>query len=148
VAGTPDDRHGDPGRRGDPDHHYRDSVADHRGYGAAPRAVGVAPSSTLRLTGARCRCAACRDFFNSTSSFDRHRVGNWTERGSHRRCLSAQEMIERGWKRNTAGFWIERQRSLPSLDGARESGDRVRPSAEGHSRQMQEPGRHVGQQTS
>jgi len=59
------------------------------------------------LTGNRCQCTACGDFFNSTSTFDRHRTGRFDVPGD-RRCLSADELIARGWSRNTAGFWIER----------------------------------------
>jgi hypothetical protein len=66
--------------------------------------------TAYRLTGSRCRCPACSDLFNSVSVFDRHRVGPWTDRGIHRRCLTRAEMTERGWSVSPAGFWIERRR--------------------------------------
>ena len=59
------------------------------------------------LTGNRCQCAACGEYFNSTSSFDRHRAGDSSSRTS-RRCRTPAELILRGWSRNTRGFWIER----------------------------------------
>jgi hypothetical protein len=69
--------------------------------------------SAPKLTGNRCRCSACGDYFNSTSTFDRHRAGTFAARGtgSHaRRCLTADELRAKGWARNAAGFWIERPR--------------------------------------
>lgn len=67
------------------------------------------------LTGARCQCAACRQGFNSVSTFDRHRRG----KPGSRYCLTPAELRAAGWSRNAAGFWIERQR----LDRAARSGD-------------------------
>jgi len=63
-----------------------------------------------RLTGSRCRCSTCGEVFNSVSTFDRHRVGAWQERGALRRCLTVYEMVIRGWSVTARGFWIERQR--------------------------------------
>lgn len=77
-----------------------------------------------RLTGSRCRCASCGERFNSLSTFDRHRIGPWTDRGAHRRCLEPEELVRKGWQRNVGGFWIERRRP----DGARRSGDPQRPA--------------------
>lgn len=69
------------------------------------------------LTGNRCQCTACGDWFNSTSSFDRHRVGAFeaTMQANTRRCLSAGELTARGWVRNAAGFWIQRQREAATI---------------------------------
>ena len=66
-----------------------------------------------KLTGNRCRCGACGDYFNSTSTFDRHRTGKFAPLGvwpHSRRCLTPSEMEAKGWQRNSAGFWIERAR--------------------------------------
>ena len=60
-----------------------------------------------KLTGNRCQCAACGECFNSTSTFDRHRVGDFSTPTS-RRCRTPAELILRGWSRNVRGFWIER----------------------------------------
>lgn len=64
------------------------------------------------LTGRRCQCTACGDYFNSDTGFDRHRVGHFqsAEGPSARRCLSADEMTAKGWIRNAAGFWITKAR--------------------------------------
>lgn len=59
-----------------------------------------------KLTGRRCRCAACGEHFNAVSIFDRHRVGA----AASRRCLSVSEMLQRCWSVNAAGFWMGAQR--------------------------------------
>jgi hypothetical protein len=56
------------------------------------------------LRGNRCQCTACGEYFNRVSTFDRHRVGSYED---GRRCLSAPEMEDKGWKRNAAGFWTQ-----------------------------------------
>jgi hypothetical protein len=56
-----------------------------------------------RLTGNRCLCRPCGQYFNSLKGFDRHRVGNYP---SLRRCLTPPEMVKRGMTVNAAGFWI------------------------------------------
>jgi hypothetical protein len=56
-----------------------------------------------KLTGQRCQCTSCKEFFNRERIFDRHRVG---VHGVNRGCLSVAEMAARGWRRNAAGFWI------------------------------------------
>jgi hypothetical protein len=61
-----------------------------------------------RLTGARCKCSGCAEYFNSVSVFDAHRVGGF---GPERRCLSIGEMLAKGWIRNSAQFWIRGHRS-------------------------------------
>lgn len=57
---------------------------------------------TPKLSGDRCRCTACYEPFNRTSTFDRHRRGPW----SARRCLTITEMTAKGWRKNAAGFWM------------------------------------------
>jgi len=58
----------------------------------------------MRLTGDRCQCPSCGQYFNSTGAFDRHRVGDYTAR----RCLTVADMVAAGMRRNDAGFWIRR----------------------------------------
>lgn len=79
----------------------------------------------VRLTGSRCRCASCGEHFNSISVFDRHRVGEWQNRGARRRCLTVAQMQAREWSRNAGGFWVERclVNARERLDRARKSGD-------------------------
>jgi hypothetical protein len=60
----------------------------------------------MKLTGDRCRCSVCGEHFNSTGMFDRHRLGKYPDR----RCLAAAEMLERGFSKNAAGFWIRAER--------------------------------------
>jgi hypothetical protein len=55
------------------------------------------------LTGCRCQCVACGDYFGNVVGFDRHRVGDF---GAGRRCLTAGELVSRRWIRNERGFWL------------------------------------------
>lgn len=59
---------------------------------------------TLKLRGDRNQCPTCREYFNSTHAFERHRTGSFTERT--RRCLSLKEMKLKGMSKNEAGYWI------------------------------------------
>lgn len=56
-----------------------------------------------RLTGDRNQCGACRQYFNSTNAFDKHRTGEFN--GS-RTCLSTDEMLARGFGKTSDGFWL------------------------------------------
>jgi hypothetical protein len=56
-----------------------------------------------KLTGCRCQCLTCGDYFGNVRGFDRHRVG---EHGVDRRCLTEAEMIETGWTRDGRGFLL------------------------------------------
>jgi hypothetical protein len=71
-----------------------------------------------KLTGNRCQCAACGEYFNRERVFDRHRIGE----PGNRRCLTAAEMTARGWNRNAAGFWI-----MDAMDSAGQR--RIRPES-------------------
>ena len=57
----------------------------------------------MKLTGDRNQCQGCKEYFNSTSAFDKHRTG---QHGDDRRCLDADEMLSKGMAKNTAGFWV------------------------------------------
>jgi hypothetical protein len=60
-----------------------------------------------RLRGNQCRCTGCGELFGVVSTFDRHRVGNYS---NGRRCLTRSEMLARGWIQNDAQFWIRGHR--------------------------------------
>jgi len=80
------------------------------------------PRSQLKLTGSRCQCRGCLEYFNSSGLFARHRVGDW--QNATRRCLTVEQMTARGWLKNGAGFWIR-----PGLcHVTRRSGDRSLPA--------------------
>lgn len=57
----------------------------------------------MKLTGDRNQCQGCKEFFNSSFAFDKHRTG---EHGEGRRCRTAEEMYAKGMLQNVAGFWI------------------------------------------
>jgi len=63
-------------------------------------------TNTPELTGNRCQCTGCGEYFTSTRAFDRHRVGNYTQprQPSTRRCMTAAEMDAAGFVRNARGF--------------------------------------------
>lgn len=65
----------------------------------------------LRENTDRCRCGGCREYFNSTASFDKHRTGKY----SARRCLTIDEMVKIGMSQNTSGYWIS-QKSTRTYD--------------------------------
>jgi hypothetical protein len=46
-------------------------------------------------------CACCHETFSGTAAGDRHRVGPQ----SNRRCLSREEMQEKGLRKNARGVW-------------------------------------------
>jgi hypothetical protein len=57
----------------------------------------------IPLKGDRNQCQSCKEYFNSTGSFEGHRTG---KHGVDRRCRTPDEMIERGYSKNKLGFWI------------------------------------------
>jgi hypothetical protein len=78
------------------------------------------------LSSARCRCSACGKRFNSVSTFERHRYGDYGNFGRNRRCRTWQELRARGWTVNGAGYWIER----PRRDSSAWSDDQVKEVAQ------------------
>jgi len=61
-------------------------------------------------------CTTCEQDFSSLQLFDSHRVGDFKpgeyfgpvsewEPKKGRRCLTTDEMLERGWSKNTKGVW-------------------------------------------
>lgn len=71
---------------------------------------------------AKCLCRACDQSFTSVTSFDMHRVGGYGEpiykpsstgksqqvighTKSNRRCLTEQEMQDKGMVKTTKGLW-------------------------------------------
>lgn len=63
--------------------------------------------NALRLTGGRCLCRGCDEYFNSVHAFDRHRV--W-DSPTVRRCLTTDEIVGTGMSINSLGFWITEPR--------------------------------------
>jgi hypothetical protein len=61
-----------------------------------------------KLTGNRCQCSACWEYFNGAAGFDFHRVGEY---GLSRRCLTVTEMVSKGYGKNPAGFWVTDSRA-------------------------------------
>jgi hypothetical protein len=57
----------------------------------------------VNLSGDRNQCRGCGEYFNSSFAFDKHRTG---EHGKDRRCLTLDEMADKGMSKNAAGFWI------------------------------------------
>jgi hypothetical protein len=78
-------------------------------------------NKTLTLRGQHGQCAACREYFNSTYAFDKHRVGRYTP--MERRCLSPDEMRAKGMVVNSTGFWVSHAQADSSAPGMRSSRD-------------------------
>ena len=60
----------------------------------------------MKLTGRRCQCAACGEYFNSVGAFEKHRTGSHQK--DSRRCLKADEMEKAGMfcrERESARLW-------------------------------------------
>lgn len=74
-----------------------------------------------RLTGNRCQCAACGEYFTSERTFSRHRFGDYA---TLRRCLAPSELVAAGWMRNTRGYWTNKPLKGAHFDvaGARKVG--------------------------
>lgn len=71
----------------------------------------------MRLTGDRCQCRVCWEFFNSTTAFDKHRM---TPKGeTSKRCLSVSEMQARGMVRSGKGFWCTKVSRFGEMEQAR-----------------------------
>jgi hypothetical protein len=66
--------------------------------------------TTPKLTGNRCQCPTCSEYFNGVQPFDKHRIGDYAKPGqpNTRRCLTVTELEAAGFIRNAAGFWCER----------------------------------------
>ena len=57
----------------------------------------------MKLTARRNQCQGCNEYFNSTTAFEKHRIGKF---GLDRRCMTPAEMTALGMLVNSAGFWI------------------------------------------
>jgi hypothetical protein len=68
------------------------------------------------LSGDRNQCQGCKQYFNSSGAFDKHRTG---EHGSNRRCRTPEEMIEKGMSLNRDGFWISKKMNVAYLESIR-----------------------------
>ena len=72
----------------------------------ALRAAG-SRGAAVRLSGKACLCRACGLTFSTVSNFDRHRIGKYAIAAPHhgRRCLTADELREKGWRVKPSGGW-------------------------------------------
>lgn len=85
----------------------------------------------MKLGNRRCQCSECREYFNSTGAFDKHRTGAYAKPGQwqgNRRCRSIEEMTGLGMLKNPAGFWIGSSRDHATLNQARPVSTRPYPS--------------------
>jgi hypothetical protein len=64
----------------------------------------------MKLTGRRCLCRSCGEYFSSVASFDKHRTGPATDR----RCLPPAEA---GLVKNEGGWWVTER--MPTLSTPR-----------------------------
>jgi len=57
----------------------------------------------MKLSGDRNQCQGCKQYFNSSHAFDKHRAGD--HEGGHRYCMTPNAMIARGMVLGADGFW-------------------------------------------
>lgn len=55
------------------------------------------------VRGDRNQCPSCKELFNSSAAFEKHRTGAF---GIDRRCLTVDEMRAKGMEVNAAGYWV------------------------------------------
>ena len=55
------------------------------------------------LKGDRNQCPSCKEYFNSSFAFQKHRVGEF---GKDRRCRTVEEMLLIGMDQKPDGFWV------------------------------------------
>lgn len=67
----------------------------------------------MNISGDRNQCQGCKEYFNSTAAFDKHRIGSFgspigdgTYAPNTRRCRSIEEMSAAGMVKNSGNFWI------------------------------------------
>jgi hypothetical protein len=67
----------------------------------------------VKLTGDRNQCPQCREYFNSTAAFEKHRGGTFGEPqgdGTYlqhsRGCLKVSEMVAKGMAKSNDGWWV------------------------------------------
>ena len=56
-----------------------------------------------QVTDHRVQCPHCGERFNSPRAFSLHRTGPFTE---ERICLSVEQMVAKGMRRNAQGRWL------------------------------------------
>jgi hypothetical protein len=61
------------------------------------------------LSGDRNQCPACSKYFNSSLAFEKHRTGQF---GIDRRCMTTEEMLEKGMSEKIDGFWITKKKPI------------------------------------
>lgn len=66
----------------------------------------------MKLGGKQELCPECGEVFTGTRAGDKHRTGkHHITSGPHRRrCLSVDEMLEKGMARNHLGIWMASSR--------------------------------------
>ena len=62
------------------------------------------PRVRRRLTGDTNQCPSCGEFFNSSFAFGKHLIGEVATPA--RRCLTVQEMLDKGMAKKENGFWV------------------------------------------
>lgn len=67
----------------------------------------------ILLNGNRNQCQSCKEYFNSTGAFDKHRTGEF---GKDRRCRTKDEMTAIGMSQKEDGFWITKKMPQEVID--------------------------------
>lgn len=65
----------------------------------------------MKLTGDHNQCQGCKEHFNSTLAFDKHRHGDFGNYDNPRRCLTPTQMAAIGMAKNSTGWWVTKLRT-------------------------------------
>lgn len=68
----------------------------------------------LKVGSRRNQCMGCKEYFNGLKAFEMHRVGSFDK--NQRRCLSREEMIEKGMKMIGEGYWASGFGTLKTVE--------------------------------
>ena len=66
----------------------------------------------MKLSGRKCQCPTCKEYFKSEAGFDKHRVGSFEN--DTRRCMTREEM-EKKKMMLSDGFWIVAKNSFHKI---------------------------------
>lgn len=64
-------------------------------------------------------CSTCHQVFNSDVAFDMHRTGKFENPDNPRRCMTFEEMAEKGMALNSRGRWVTSLKTEDALSAVR-----------------------------
>lgn len=96
------------------------------------------------------RCMSCGEDFGSVSAFDAHRVGSHEylfseSRADGRRCVTTEQLQERGWRRDGRNRWRRPSDGAPwASSGNQAKGERALTKQAKQSHRLRRPSPSTG----